>query len=152
MKIIIKTKNLELTGELKDFINNRLGSLEKFIYPVKYRKAVISPEAKLFNRVKILKGENPAKGKQKTLAEIFVEVKRETRHHKKGDIFKTEAIIILPGKKLVAEAMGDDLNKTIIEVKDELQVEIKKYKTKKIELPRRKMRKFTQSNNFDENQ
>lgn len=73
--------------------------------------------------------------------ECFIEIERETRHHKKGDVFFAQALISVPGKKLVATAHGDDLQKAIIKVCEELEVEIKKYKFKKIELPRREAKK-----------
>lgn len=78
---------------------------------------------------------------EKTLAEISVLVERETRHHKKGEIFLTQAEIILPDKKIMARSEGDNLLLTIVEIKDRLQQEIKKYKLKRIESPRRIQKK-----------
>src|SRR3989338_7246929 len=89
MKIIIKTKNLELTDSLDLLINKKMKGLEKFI--------------------KVLK---------KDFSEIFIEIKRETKHHRKGDLFISEATIRLPGKSLVAKSHGDSLVKTIAEVKN----------------------------------
>lgn len=71
------------------------------------------------------------------MSEILVFLEKETRHHRKGEIFKTKAEIIFPGKKIMAEGEGDDLLLTVVEVKDKLQQEIKKYKTKKIDTRRR---------------
>ncbi|OGZ65365.1 MAG: ribosomal subunit interface protein [Candidatus Staskawiczbacteria bacterium RIFCSPHIGHO2_02_FULL_43_16] len=112
MKIIIKTKNFELTGFLERFINDKIGKLEKF-----------------------------AKTLGKDSMEIFVEVEKETNHHRKGDLFIAHLQIQLPGKNLMAKAHGEDLQKAIIDAKDELEIEIKKHKLKVIELPRRKIRK-----------
>ena len=112
MKIIIKTKNLDLTTDLQEFIEEKIGGLEKF--------------------TKIL---------QNNSEEFFVEIGRETKHHKKGDIFKAEAIIHLPGQTLVAISERDDLKQAIVEVKDELQQEIKKYKLKRTEAIIREQRK-----------
>jgi putative sigma-54 modulation protein len=117
MKIIIKTKNLELTPALETYIYQKIGALEKF--------------SKTFQ-----KQEN-----SKTLAEIFVEIEKITKHHRKGEIFKAEAQVSLPGKSLVAESTGEDLLKEIIKVKEKLEQEIKKYKTKHSELKIRKARK-----------
>lgn len=108
---------MELTSSLDAYINEKIGSLEKFI--------------------KTLQKEEEGK----TLSEIFVEVEKETRHHRHGDIFKAVAQIILPGRSLLAEAKGEDLFLAIVEVKDELQQEIKKYKLKKIDLGRKGGRK-----------
>jgi len=117
MKIIIRTKNLELTGSLKNFIEEKIGGLKKF--------------------VNVLKKEED----KNTLAEVFFEIEKESKHHNKGEVFRSEAMIMLPGKKIMAESAGDDLLLTIVEIKDKLQQEIKKYKFKKIESPRRTQRK-----------
>lgn len=117
MKIIIKTKNLELTEDLRDFIEKKIIGLKKFVDVLK-------------------KEEN-----KNTLAEVFVEVEKETSHHNKGQIFRSEARILLPGKKIMAQAAGDDLLLTIAEIKDKLQQEIKKYKFKSIDKNRRQQRK-----------
>ena len=113
MNIIIKTKNLELTDPLKLLIHKRIGGLQKFI--------------------KILKED---------FKEVFIEVERESKHHRKGDIFKSEAIIHLPKRSLVARSHGENMSKVITDVKEELEREIRKYKTKIIELPRRQYRKI----------
>ena len=75
------------------------------------------------------------------VSEDSLEIQKETNHHRKGDIFKAEAAIAVPGKMLVAQAQGDDLGKAVTKVRDELKQEIKKYKVKKIELPRRAAKK-----------
>ena len=121
MQIRIETKNLNLTDSLNSLINERLNGLKKII-------ASLSQEA-----LSISKG--------KTLSEVFVEVERETMHHRKGDIFRAEAIIHLPGKKLVARSHGENVNKVVTAMRDELKREIRKYKAKTIDLPRRKYRK-----------
>lgn len=119
MEIIIKSKNLELTTDLQEFIEEKIGGLKKFI--------------------NILKEDKTEKGK--TLSEFFVEVEKENKHHRKGNIFKAEARVHLPGKTLIAISQRDDLKQAIVEIKDELQQEIKKYKLKKKEVAIRKLRK-----------
>jgi len=118
MKIIIKSKNLDQSLALNKFIENKFLTLKKFI--------------------NILKREDEI---GKTLAEVFVEVEKETRHHKKGDIFLVKTRVVLPGRSLIAEAREDDLYKAIIRAKGELELEIKKYKVKKIDKTRRLQRK-----------
>ena len=80
MKIIIKTKDLELKPSFEDLIQKKMSGIEKL-----------------------------ANGFQEN-SKLFVEVKRETQHHRKGDIFLAEAIISLPGRKLVAT---EDATETI---------------------------------------
>lgn len=111
MKIIIKTKSLEITDALEDFIQKKLSGIKKLVDALQESST------------------------------LFFEVKRETSHHRKGDIFLAEAIIGLPRKKLVARAHGEDLKALIIEVREELKREIRKHKTKSVDMPRRKMRK-----------
>jgi ribosomal subunit interface protein len=120
MKIIIKTKNLDLTADLQSFIEKKIGSIKKFI--------------------DILKADTLEKGK--TLAEIFVEVEKETEHHKKGKVFLVKTQVILPGKSLMTISRADDLFKAIILSKDELKMEIEKYKFKNVDKNRRQQRKL----------
>lgn len=121
MIINITTKNLELTESLENVINKKIGRIQKF--------------------TNILQHDSAPKG-GKSSAEVFVVVKKETKHHRQGDIFETEATLHLPGKTLVARAHGPSLPITIAEVSDELEIEIRKYKTKTIDLPRRKAQKM----------
>lgn len=117
MKIIIKTRNLELSPYLESYVNEKIGALEKF--------------------TKTLQKEED----KKTLSEVYVEIEKITKHHRKGDVFKANAQISMPGKGLVAESIGEDLLKAVIEVKDKLELEIKKYKAKHSEAKIRKARK-----------
>lgn len=57
-----------------------------------------------------------------------VDLSKTTEHHNKGDIFRAEVQIEVPGKLLRAESTMDDLRKAIVEVKDQLQIQIKKYR------------------------
>ena len=79
---------------------------------------------------------------------LEIEIEKESLHHRKGEVYAAEAIIELPGKKLVAKAKEEDLQKAITEVEKELEIEIKKYKLKKIELPRRQAKKSHQEEGF----
>ncbi len=109
MRIIIKTKNLELTDALNAYVQKHFQAIGKLV---------------------------------KDNADIFVEIEKETLHHRKGQVFCAEAEVILPGKKIMAKAKADDLLKAIVQVKKELEREIKNHKTKTIELPRRQFRKI----------
>lgn len=119
MHIIITVKNLEQSEMLNVFIEKKFEGLKKYI--------------------NVLKREDEI---GKTLAEVFVEVEKETKHHRKGEIFLVKTQVVLPGRSLMAEATGEDLFSTIIKAKDELKGEIEKYKFKKIDKTRREQRKF----------
>src|SRR5258708_650299 len=101
MKITIK-KTFDLTPSLSLYIENKLSPLAKFV--------------KHFDET----GE----------AQIWLEISRTTRHHRKGDVFMAAADLRLPGKILRGEAEAENIRKAIDLVKQELQSEITKYKTK----------------------
>jgi putative sigma-54 modulation protein len=115
MKIIIKTKGISLNEELSDFIEEKIGSIKKFVSVLQKEEA----------------------GKGKSLSEAFVEIEKETRHHQTGPFFRAEVQLPLPGRSLRAEAKSEDIRMAIVKVKDELQQEIKRYKSRKIDLERR---------------
>jgi ribosomal subunit interface protein len=119
MKIIIKTKNVDLSEEIKNFVEKKFFTLKKFI--------------------NILKREDEI---GKTLAEVFVEVEKETTHHKKGNIFRVKSRVYLPGREIISWSRADDLMKAVIKAKDELKMEIEKYKFKNIDRNRREQRKL----------
>ncbi len=66
-----------------------------------------------------------------------VELAQTTRHHHKGDIFKAEVNLTVPGRLIRAVAEKWDLHAAIDVVKDELQREITVSKEKKLSLYRR---------------
>jgi ribosomal subunit interface protein len=68
--------------------------------------------------------------------EIWLEVSRTTRHHKKGEVFFAAADLRLPHRILRAEDYAEDIRKAIDAVKDKLHAEIEKYRTKFLK-PRR---------------
>lgn len=119
MKITVKTKNLDLTPALSNYVAEKFMSIKKFVSVLK---------------------ENTLAG-IKTLADVVVEVQKETKHHRKGEIFWAKAWLSLPGKSLMASFKSDDLRKAIVGAKDELKMEIEKHKVKKIDKSRRKQRK-----------
>lgn len=124
MKIIILTKDIKLTQALKDFIENKINDLEKFL--------------EIFHR----KYFNEYFGKGKPRSEAWVEIGKSTKHHRKGPFFRAECQIRLPGKHLRAEAEREDLRLAIIEIKDELQRQLKQYKEKVNSKTKRQLRGF----------
>ena len=102
MKKIIKTKDLELSIAMEDYVDKKLGTLNKFI--------VDSNE---------------------DLVMAQVELARTTRHHQTGDIFRAEINLSIDGKLFRAEAEKDDIYAALDEVRDDLEREIKKFKEKR---------------------
>jgi len=100
MKITVKAANLDLTPALNRYLEEKIGSLSKFLKNYE------------------IEGE----------IQVRVEVGRTTRHHHQGNVFRAEANLILPKKVLRGAAEKEDIRTAIDEVKSELQREIKKYK------------------------
>ena len=125
MKIVIKTKNLKLNRALQNFIEEKINSLEKFseiLYSEKYY--------------------NHFFGKGKPRVEAWVEIGKETLHHQKGPYFWAECQMRFPGKSLRATARLKDLKLAIVEVKDELELQLKRYKEKITAKDKSKQRVF----------
>lgn len=125
MKINLKATNIELEKNAITYIDEKIKGLAKFL--------------------EILKEEGAEK---KTIAEVWVEVGKETRHHKKGPFFFAEAQLHLPGKSIRARAITDNLKKSVNKVKDELEIEIKKYKLKPADLAKKRKRELGKINEF----
>ena len=112
MKIVIKTKHIELSEALRDWISKKLEPLEKFekIFQEEYHDHFF--------------------GKGKPRVELWLEVGKTTRHHRKGPFFFAEAQMRFPKKSIRSTAASKNLRQAITEVKDELQREIKEYREK----------------------
>ena len=121
MKIIIKTKNIELTEQLETSIHRKIGGLKKFLGVFEGHAVQIAGGRDLF--------------------ETFVEVKRDSQHHRKGNVFTAEIKLYVPQKSLFAKAQGSDLAQVIGKVRDEMESEIRKHRTKIIDKPRRQIQK-----------
>jgi len=76
-------------------------------------------------------------GKQQVINADF-EVAMTTKHHLKGEIFRAEVNLNLPGQMLRVEKTEKDLYKAIDKVKDHLAQQIVKRKNKLIDKKRGK--------------
>ena len=110
MKINIKATNIELTPAIKRYIEEKIGSLKKFI------------------RVRDLES-----------AQVRVEVGMTTRHHHSGDIFRAEIQIRLPrfDKGIRTESNQSDLYAAIDVARDRMKRELLKIKGRKMSLVKR---------------
>ena len=100
MKINIKAT--DMTPSLRTYIEEKFGSLTKFI--------------KHFDEA----GE----------AAIWLEVSRTSRHHRHGEVFRVAANLRLPRHILRAEEYAEDARKAIDQAKNILHAEIEKYRTR----------------------
>jgi ribosomal subunit interface protein len=108
MKITIKATKIELTPEIKKFLEDQINSLERFakgIFGEKYYDGFF--------------------GKGKSKAEARVEIRGKER-----GFYYVECNLNFPQKLIRAESLKKDLKSAIYEVKDELKREIKEYREK----------------------
>lgn len=95
MKINIKATNLDLTPAMTEYINEKIGSLDKFVQKLERRG-----------------GEVLAR----------VEIARTTKHHEKGAVYRAEINIDLSSKNLArAEHEDWDIRVAVTEAKDKLR-------------------------------
>ncbi len=120
MEVIIRSKNIELTSHLKDYVEKKLHAACRFL------PSLLSKEIEDTERV----------GKEVDRIVLEVELEKVTGEHK-GRIFRAEAQMILPGKTIKAEHTAEAIKASIDEVKYELERQVNDYKGK-IEAVRRK--------------
>jgi len=111
MEIHLKYTNLEPSPELKIFIRDKLGFLAKLSLPT---------------------------GKE---VHAWIDIGRTTRHHQRGLVWYAECQLRLPGKKTIrATSTNYDLGAAMDEVKDEIELIIRKTRDKYQENIRRSRR------------
>jgi putative sigma-54 modulation protein len=123
MQIIIKTKNFELTPVVKKFIEGKIKSLEKLskiLYNKKYFDSPLTSE--------------------KYAVEVFVEIGKTTKHHKKGVIFFANIQMKFPQKSFISKSESYDLKLAVGEAKEKLKREVEEYKMKLIDKYKRRLR------------
>lgn len=69
--------------------------------------------------------------------EARVEIGLPSKHHHSGKIFYAEINLKMGGKLLRATCQHEDLRNAIVDAKNELQVQIKKFKNKKKDTSRK---------------
>ena len=105
MQINLKATKIELTPEIKVYVQKKMDSLDKYL-----------------GSFKLIKAE--------------VEVAMTTNHHVKGEIYRAEINLSLPGELLRVEKTETDIFKAIDKVRDHMEMIIKKYKEKIIDKSR----------------
>ena len=104
MQTLIKATGIELTQAISNYVEEKIGGLEKYL-----------------------------KRMDGGAVEARVEVGRTTKHHNKGDIFRAEINLSVPGKVLRAEKESSDLYASIDLMHDEIKRQIVSFKSKKID-------------------
>jgi len=60
-----------------------------------------------------------------------VEVEKTSDHHRKGDIYRAEINVSVPGDALRAESLQDTIAKALTDLRKKIILVVKKYKEKK---------------------
>lgn len=113
---------MEVTAPLAEFIEEKIGSLDKFI-----------------------RAETGDGTHGNYLVEAFVEVGRDTKHHKHGEVFRAEVNLKIGGRVLRAEKNGVDIRSAIDAVREELMAELRKTQGKLESKFKEGARKFKQT-------
>ena len=71
------------------------------------------------------------------LVEARVEIGLPSKHHRSGRIYYAEVNLKIGGKLLRATCQHEDLRNAIVDVKNELQRQLRKFKDKKRDLSRK---------------
>ncbi len=107
MHITITGVHIEITDAMREYVNERLGALKKY---VSYGD---------------------------TTMHLAVELSKTTAHHTHGDVFQVEVHAHRKGKPFTAKAVGNDLYAAVDEVRDILAREFTEHKDKQISLFKR---------------
>jgi len=118
MKIVFKATKMKITPSLEEYARKKIDSLKKFVSKIDFE------------------------------IEIFVEIGRTTSGQKKGRVYRVEAMMIVPGQILRAVTDDFDVRVAIDSVKNELQLEIKKYKGRFDSHTKKEARFFKELNNL----
>jgi putative sigma-54 modulation protein len=98
MKLDIKSKNIDLTAAIRDFVESKMATLDAKV--ARFGTAVSAE----------------------------VEVGKTSQHHKKGPVFRAEVHVRLPNKLVYAEAKNYDLYIAINDAKKEAERQVVAYK------------------------
>jgi ribosomal subunit interface protein len=112
MNFTLKEKNLKLTPSIYNYLVKKIDGLDKLL------KKIGSPLL------------------------IEVEIGRESHHHRKGKVYRTEIQIRLPKERVWVEARGEDIFLTINQAKEKMERELKKYKEKQFSEEKRNRRRL----------
>ncbi len=134
MRIKIKATNIDLSESIKEYVDKKIGSLEKFT------REFVADEKKLENPIESRKGR----------IEAFVDVGKESGGSNKG-LFFSKARITIPGEKIViARTRSADLREAIDDLKDELYSQLSTISKKEAAITEREVRKVKKKINISE--
>ena len=101
MKVVVQGVNVSITPSLRQYV-----------------------DGKLIRTVEKLLSRHPSY----EATTLGLELVRETRHHKKGNVWRATANLRLPGKRFSQRASAEDIHAAVDELEDILKRELTKYK------------------------
>jgi len=110
MKINLKGKNIDITEAIHDYVQKRVTNLEKLLSTIEAGGGEVM---------------------------VNFEVGKSTKHHKGGEVFHSDCLININGKKFYSSSDKEDLYQAIDEIKESLYEEIRRFKDRKQTLFRR---------------
>lgn len=113
INITIKTKNMDLTPAVKEYVEKKMSTLERFV---------------------------GTKEGAETLVEVDLGLRN--RHHKKGDIYRAEVNLTMDKKFVRAVSVESDLYAAIDSVKDQIVGRITSERTKISDIARRSAKRL----------
>jgi len=96
----IKGTNIDLTDAIKTYINEKIEAFEQLVQDFE------------------------------PVADLRVEIGKTTNHHNKGEVFRAEMQMHVPGTVIRAEETAEDLYEAIDKVKDQVKRQLNDYKNK----------------------
>lgn len=102
--------NMDLTDAIKAYVEERIAAIEKLV------------------------------GDFEPTVDIKVEVGKTSNHHNKGDVYRAEVQMTVPGTVFRAEETAEDLYEAIDKVKEQIKRQISDYKNKLTDKTQRAIR------------
>ena len=112
MNINIKATQVDLTPALREYIEEKMESIEKLV----------------------------TRWDATGTVEAHIQVARTSRHHLKGEVFLAEIDLRLPHEKLHAEAIDADMRAAIDQMKDMLHRDLERFKDREVSDRRRRQK------------
>jgi putative sigma-54 modulation protein len=111
VKLILHGKNLDLTPSIKAFVEEKIGSISKFLGPA-----------------------------EDNLAEVRVEVAKPSKHHRSGFVYYAEVNLKIGSRFFRAAAEHLDLHTAVDFARDEIERQIKEFESKRRDTARQPKR------------
>ncbi len=121
MEIRIRSKNMQVTEHLEKYITEKFSKVEKFL-------------PRLIEKQE--KDKKKTEG-AKARVDMEIEIEKITKGQNKGDVYRVEVLVFLPGTSLRAEDVSSSPKEAVSEVRYELQRQVKQYKDKQATLQKK---------------